>query len=65
MNNQIGYKIFESKEGSVKREFSQWREELAAQKMNYPLSFKTFGEAIPPQYAIHALDELTNGSFKF
>ncbi|WOH05194.1 hypothetical protein DCAR_0624608 [Daucus carota subsp. sativus] len=55
-------KIFESKEGSVKGEFSQWREELAAQKMNYPLSFKTFGEAIPPQYAIQVLDELTNGS---
>ncbi|KAJ6869242.1 acetolactate synthase 2 [Populus alba x Populus x berolinensis] len=38
------------------------REELNEQKMNNPLSFKTFGEAIPPQYAIQVLDELTDGN---
>ena len=38
---------------------------MAELKMNYPSSFNTFGEAIPPQYAIQVLDELTNESFKF
>lgn len=41
--------------------FADWREELNEQKKLHPLSFKTFGEAIPPQYAIHVLDELTEG----
>ncbi|KAJ6672236.1 ACETOLACTATE SYNTHASE [Salix viminalis] len=36
--------------------------ELNEQKVKYPLSFKTFGEAIPPQYAIQVLDELTDGN---
>ncbi|KAM0009914.1 putative acetolactate synthase [Helianthus debilis subsp. tardiflorus] len=43
-------------------DFSNWRKELDEQKVKYPLSFKTFGEAIPPQYAIHVLDELTGGN---
>ncbi|WOG89219.1 hypothetical protein DCAR_0208456 [Daucus carota subsp. sativus] len=54
-------KILESKRGSLKADFSSWREELKEQKTNNPLVFKTFGEAIPPQYAIQVLDELTNG----
>ncbi|KAF5204651.1 Acetolactate synthase protein [Thalictrum thalictroides] len=49
------------KETKIKFDFSDWREELKDQKKKYPLSFKTFGEAIPPQYAIHVLDELTKG----
>ncbi|KAF5803861.1 Acetolactate synthase 1 [Helianthus annuus] len=43
-------------------DFSNWRKELDEQKVKFPLSFKTFGEAIPPQYAIHVLDELTGGN---
>ncbi|KAM7471526.1 hypothetical protein LguiA_009709 [Lonicera macranthoides] len=54
-------KILEEKGSKIKLDFSAWREELNEQKVNYPLSFKTFGEAIPPQYAIQVLDELTNG----
>lgn len=46
----------------VKLDFSVWREELDEQKEKYPLSFKTFGDAIPPQYAIQVLDELTDGN---
>ncbi|KAL6517982.1 Agglutinin-like protein 1 precursor [Orobanche minor] len=42
--------------------FSSWREELTEQKIKYPLSYKTFGDAIPPQYAIQVLDELTGGN---
>ncbi|KAL6552427.1 Agglutinin-like protein 1 precursor [Orobanche hederae] len=42
--------------------FSSWREELREQKIKYPLSYKTFGDAIPPQYAIQVLDELTGGN---
>ncbi|KAL0911190.1 hypothetical protein M5K25_019312 [Dendrobium thyrsiflorum] len=44
-----------------KLNFSPWREELDQQKKTYPLSYKEFAEAIPPQYAIQMLDELTNG----
>ncbi|EXB72704.1 Acetolactate synthase 1 [Morus notabilis] len=46
----------------VKLDFSVWREELDEQKEKHPLSFKTFGDAIPPQYAIQVLDELTDGN---
>nr|CAD24801.2 acetolactate synthase [Alopecurus myosuroides] len=42
-------------------DFSSWHEELDQQKREFPLGYKTFGEAIPPQYAIKVLDELTNG----
>nr|QCH40395.1 acetohydroxyacid synthase [Ludwigia hexapetala] len=54
-------KLLESKVSKPVFDFSAWREELDEQKMNYPLSFKTFGDAIPPQYAIQVLDELTDG----
>ncbi|CAN1343553.1 Acetolactate synthase 3, chloroplastic [Linum perenne] len=39
-----------------------WRNEIQEQKLKYPLSYKRFGEAIPPQYAIELLDELTEGN---
>lgn len=57
MNN-----ILESQSAKGKLDFSAWREELNEQKGKYPLSFKTFEEAIPPQYAIQVLDELTDGN---
>nr|GEW27396.1 acetohydroxyacid synthase 1 [Tanacetum cinerariifolium] len=53
-------KILEKGEGKG-LDFSSWRSELDKQKVKFPLSFKTFGEAIPPQYAIQVLDELTGG----
>ncbi|XP_076889729.1 acetolactate synthase 1, chloroplastic-like [Bidens hawaiensis] len=43
-------------------DFGDWREELDEQKRNHPLSFKSFGDSIPPQYAIQVLDELTCGN---
>ncbi|CAN1343552.1 Acetolactate synthase 3, chloroplastic [Linum perenne] len=43
-------------------DFSDWRNEIQEQKLKYPLSYKRFGEAIPPQYAIELLDELTEGN---
>ncbi|KAI3740625.1 hypothetical protein L2E82_31095 [Cichorium intybus] len=39
-------------------DFSSWRKELDERKSTHPLTFKTFGDAIPPQYAIQVLDEL-------
>ncbi|KAI3455040.1 hypothetical protein Pfo_011703 [Paulownia fortunei] len=48
--------------GKVNLDFSAWRKELKEQKMNFPLSYKTFEDAIPPQYAIQVLDELTGGN---
>ncbi|XP_040987181.1 acetolactate synthase 2, chloroplastic [Juglans microcarpa x Juglans regia] len=54
--------ILEGKRHKLNLDFSAWREELKEQKVKYPLSFKTFGEAIPPQYAIQVLDELTDGN---
>jgi acetolactate synthase-1/2/3 large subunit len=42
-------------------DFGSWHEELEQQKTEFPLGYKTFGEAIPPQYAIQVLDELTKG----
>nr|AAB60297.1 acetolactate synthase precursor [Xanthium sp.] len=55
-------KILEVKNSVTNLDFSNWRKELDEQKVKYPLSFKTFGEAIPPQYAIQVLDELTGGN---
>ncbi|KAL8167102.1 hypothetical protein V2J09_008601 [Rumex salicifolius] len=55
-------KILESKVEKLKLDFSAWREELKEQKAKFPLSFKTFGDSIQPQYAIQVLDELTNGN---
>ncbi|OIT02306.1 PREDICTED: acetolactate synthase 1, chloroplastic-like [Nicotiana attenuata] len=54
--------ILEREIGNLKLNFSPWTEELTEQKLKYPLKYKTFGEAIPPQYAIQVLDELTNGN---
>ncbi|KAJ3697269.1 hypothetical protein LUZ61_000974 [Rhynchospora tenuis] len=54
-------KILESTGLHRKLNFSSWRAELDEQKKAYPLSYKTFGEEIPPQYAIQVLDELTKG----
>ncbi|KAL7099289.1 hypothetical protein ACP275_09G074200 [Erythranthe tilingii] len=48
--------------GKISLDFSAWRRELKEQKTNFPLTFKTFGDAIPPQYAIQVLDELTGGN---
>lgn len=54
--------IMETRKSKLKLDFSAWRMELDEQKMNNPLTYKTFGEAIPPQYAIQVLDELTDGN---
>ncbi|KAL3502726.1 hypothetical protein ACH5RR_037175, partial [Cinchona calisaya] len=54
--------MLEARGNKFKLDFSAWRDELKEQKVNYPPSFKTFGDAIPPQYAIQVLDELTNGN---
>lgn len=54
--------IIETKQVSSKLDFSPWRNELHEQKMKFPLTYKTFGDAIPPQYAIQLLDELTGGN---
>ncbi|GMH23448.1 hypothetical protein Nepgr_025291 [Nepenthes gracilis] len=55
-------RILEEKAAKLKLDFSPWRKELKEQKMKYPLSYRTFGDAIPPQYAIQVLDTLTNGN---
>ncbi|KAI3841494.1 hypothetical protein MKX03_032511 [Papaver bracteatum] len=57
LNKLLGEKI-----SKRKLNFSPWREELEEQKKKHPLSFKTFGESIPPQYVIKTLDELTEGN---
>ncbi|ESQ45691.1 hypothetical protein EUTSA_v10011030mg [Eutrema salsugineum] len=54
-------KVLENRAEELKLDFGVWRSELNEQKQKFPLSFKTFGEAIPPQYAIQVLDELTDG----
>ncbi|KAL8056522.1 hypothetical protein ABFX02_04G124700 [Erythranthe guttata] len=53
--------ILEEKIRKLSLDFSEWRTELKEQKTKFPLSFKTFGDLIPPQYAIQTLDELTGG----
>ncbi|GMI64413.1 ACETOLACTATE SYNTHASE, TRIAZOLOPYRIMIDINE RESISTANT 5, IMIDAZOLE RESISTANT 1 [Hibiscus trionum] len=50
------------KGAKLKLDYSAWREELNEQKVKYPLNYKSFEEAIPPQYAIQLLDELTDGN---
>ncbi|KAG4180013.1 hypothetical protein ERO13_A10G138800v2 [Gossypium hirsutum] len=55
-------KILETKVAKLNLDYSEWRQELNEQKLKFPLSYKTFGEAIPPQYAIQVLDELTGGN---
>ncbi|KAM0035212.1 putative acetolactate synthase [Helianthus debilis subsp. tardiflorus] len=48
--------------GKKNLDFSPWKEEVMNQKASNALSYKTFGDAIPPQYAIQVLDELTGGN---
>ncbi|KAK6924667.1 Thiamine pyrophosphate enzyme, N-terminal TPP-binding domain [Dillenia turbinata] len=55
-------KLLEEKGNKLKLDFLAWRQELQEQKVKHPLTFKTFGDAIPPQYAIKVLDELTSGN---
>ncbi|KAK9734415.1 hypothetical protein RND81_04G138100 [Saponaria officinalis] len=55
-------KVLEKRVEKTSFDFSEWRNELGEQKKKFPLSFKTFGDAIPPQYAIQQLDELTGGN---
>ncbi|KAI4332736.1 hypothetical protein L6164_017620 [Bauhinia variegata] len=55
-------RILESKEVKDKLDFQAWREELNEQKRKFPLTYKTFEDAISPQYAIQVLDEETNGN---
>ncbi|KAL5074938.1 hypothetical protein RYX36_013922 [Vicia faba] len=54
-------RVLESKGDKGKLDFEAWRQELNVQKLKFPLGFKTFENAISPQYAIQVLDELTNG----
>ncbi|KAG0501537.1 hypothetical protein HPP92_001609 [Vanilla planifolia] len=44
-----------------KLNFSPWMEELNHQRKIHPMSYKKFGDEVPPQYAIQILSELTNG----
>ncbi|XVF77914.1 hypothetical protein PTKIN_Ptkin14bG0086300 [Pterospermum kingtungense] len=55
-------RILESQMAKLKFDFSAWRMELNEVKMKFPLIYQTCGDAIPPQYAIQVLDELTNGN---
>ncbi|CAN0924695.1 Acetolactate synthase 3, chloroplastic [Linum grandiflorum] len=52
----------EEKNHNLELDFSVWRNEIHEQKVKHPLSYKRFGEAIPPQYAIKVLDEMTQGN---
>nr|GLL38016.1 acetolactate synthase 2, chloroplastic-like [Ipomoea trifida] len=58
----INSMLEERMSGKLRLDFSGWRQEVLEQKAKFPLSYKTFGDAIPPQYAIQVLDELTNGN---
>ncbi|XP_020212869.1 acetolactate synthase 3, chloroplastic [Cajanus cajan] len=53
--------ILEDKGVKGKIDLGAWREELHVQKQKFPLGYKSFEDAISPQYAIEVLDELTNG----
>ncbi|KAI4323791.1 hypothetical protein L6164_023369 [Bauhinia variegata] len=55
-------RILESEGVKGKLDFQAWREELNEQKRKFPLTYKTFEDAISPQYAIQVLDEETNGN---
>ncbi|KAJ8563604.1 hypothetical protein K7X08_032056 [Anisodus acutangulus] len=44
--------ILEREISKLNLDFSPWRKELTEQKLKYPLKYKFFDEAIPPQYAI-------------
>ncbi|KAM7254091.1 hypothetical protein ACFE04_027116 [Oxalis oulophora] len=55
-------KILDDMAQKLDLDFSSWNDELNEQKKKFPLNFKTFGQAIPPQYAVSLLDELTDGN---
>lgn len=55
-------RLLEKKGAKSLLDFSAWRDKINEQKAKYPLSYKNLGEAIPPQYAIQVLDELTDGN---
>nr|DAD28357.1 TPA_asm: hypothetical protein HUJ06_029825 [Nelumbo nucifera] len=56
-------RLIEDKQPKLKFDFSARWKELHEQKLIFPLSFKTFVEAISPQHAINqVLDELTDGN---
>ncbi|XVE52755.1 hypothetical protein DITRI_Ditri02bG0149000 [Diplodiscus trichospermus] len=55
-------KILESEKAKLKLDFSAWRKEINEVKTKFPPSYQTNGDAIPAQYAIEVLDELTNGN---
>ncbi|KAK5841220.1 hypothetical protein PVK06_010129 [Gossypium arboreum] len=57
-------RTLESKGAKLKLDYSGWWEELIEQKVKYPLTYKTIGEVIPPQYAVQLLYELTDGNYK-
>ncbi|KAF3653110.1 Acetolactate synthase 1, chloroplastic [Capsicum annuum] len=61
-SKEIGKNKQTYKKAALKLNFSPWRRELTEQKLKYPLKYNFFGRAIPPQYAIQVLDELTNGN---
>ncbi|KAB2092220.1 hypothetical protein ES319_A02G014600v1 [Gossypium barbadense] len=52
----------DSKGAKLKLDYWGWWEELIEQKVKYPLTYKTIGEVIPPQYAVQLLYELTDGN---
>ncbi|KAI4376128.1 hypothetical protein MLD38_013919 [Melastoma candidum] len=53
--------LLQQRRSDLHLDFSDWKSELDEQRKTYPLSFKTSGDEILPQYAIQLLDELTNG----
>ena len=55
-------KILEERADELKLDFKLWRIELKEYKQNTPLSFKPPKEAIPPQFVIQVLNELTDGN---
>ncbi|KAK8364923.1 hypothetical protein V6Z11_A02G016500 [Gossypium hirsutum] len=55
-------RTLESKGAKLKLDYWGWWEELIEQKVKYPLTYKTIGEVIPPQYAVQLLYELTDGN---
>ncbi|KAM3296446.1 hypothetical protein ACQJBY_038662 [Aegilops geniculata] len=42
-------------------DYGDWCSELEQKKIEFSLGYQTFDKAIPPQYAIQVLDEMTNG----
>ncbi|CAH8361008.1 unnamed protein product [Eruca vesicaria subsp. sativa] len=55
-------KILEKQADELKLDFNLWRVELEQFKQQTPLAFKAPEVAIPPQYVIQVLNELTDGN---